>query len=125
MPMLFLALLASVLAGCSAACGNEIIEVKHAPDGADRAILFQRNCGATTGPNLQVSILGPDEELEGPGNLFVADDDHGAAVGPDPIVQLFWQPDGRLVVLHHPRARIFKQEDGANGVRVSYEKQPS
>ena len=108
--------------GCAGACEDEIIEVK--PHRSHRAILFQRNCGATTGVNRQVSILPDDEQLTGTGNVFIADADQGAAFGKDPIVQLFWQADGRLTVLHHPLVRIFKRQGTANGVRITYEQQP-
>src|SRR5947208_16689490 len=49
-------------------------------DGALDAVLFQRDCGATTGFSTQVSVVSlgqqsPDE----PASAFVADCDHGAA----------------------------------------------
>jgi len=74
--------LATPLAACldgAGLCENEIVSRIDAPGGRRTAVLFQRACGATTGFTTQISILGPGEVPTGKGNVFIADDDHGAA----------------------------------------------
>lgn len=52
------------------------------PDGQREAVMFQRDCGATTGYSTQISVLDHGETQVGGGNAFRADDNHGvAAVG--------------------------------------------
>lgn len=55
-------------------CGNEIWAEYNSADGELRAVIFERNCGGTTGFSTQVSILEVDNALpnEG-GNIYVVD----------------------------------------------------
>jgi hypothetical protein len=114
----------TLLAGCADPCGDEVVETKVASDRSKTAVLFQRNCGATTGFNMQVSILESGQKLEGAGNVFIADGDHGAASGELRIVELAWVRPDHLLISHHPRARIFKSDGQLSGVRITYVAQP-
>ena len=77
-------------------------------------MVFNRNCGATTGFNTQLSVLAKGEALPSEaGNTFIADG--SLALG------LRWASESELVVTGHHGAKIFKQEKLANGVTVSYE----
>ena len=89
-----------------------------------RAVIFQRDCGATTGFSTQISILPAQAQLGGDGgNVFVADTDHGAApsdgVG-GPEVHVRWLADDHLEVLHHVQARVFRSEARVGQVRITY-----
>ena len=44
-------------------CENELVQAVHSPDGALQAVIFQRDCGATTGYNRQVVILRASERF--------------------------------------------------------------
>src|SRR6516162_6733112 len=66
-------------AGCDDPCGNTILESLESPDGKRVAVLFTRDCGATTSMSTQLSILDAEERLKGSGTTFIADDDHGKA----------------------------------------------
>jgi hypothetical protein len=48
--------LSVVLSGCDL-CENEISQSVISPSGKMKAVVFSRNCGATTGANTQVSII--------------------------------------------------------------------
>ncbi|MFN3943869.1 MAG: hypothetical protein ACK4K7_02920 [Allosphingosinicella sp.] len=37
------------LGGCSDGCANQVVGRADAPDGQRSAVMFQRDCGATTG----------------------------------------------------------------------------
>jgi hypothetical protein len=105
-------------------CGNEVLAEFPAPDNARRAVLFQRDCGATTGFSTQVSVLHGSESLpnEG-GNVFVADTDHGqapAGPGGGPIVEIRWIGNAHLEVHHDLRARVFAADTLVDGVKIRF-----
>lgn len=104
-----------ILSSCSSLCKNEIITELPSPDGKLKAVVFQRDCGATTDYSTQVSILKTSDKLANKGgNIFVADSNHGAA----PIgekeglnVGVAWEGENKLLIKHHPKARLFKSRN--------------
>jgi hypothetical protein len=44
-------------------CSNQIIKQIPSPNGKMKAVVFQRDCGATTGFNTQVSVLLSNQQL--------------------------------------------------------------
>ncbi len=55
-------------------CANEVYAEVLSPDKTHRAVVFQRDCGATTGFSTHISVLGLGEELANEsGNVFIAD----------------------------------------------------
>lgn len=92
-------------------CGNEPISETPSPDKSLKAVIFQRDCGATTGFSKQVSILPANQSLPNEsGNALVADTDHGKAPsgpggGPEVIAE--WKSSRELVLRLHPSARTF------------------
>jgi hypothetical protein len=58
-----------------------------------------------------------------PGNVFVADTNHGAAPssrGGGPEVAVHWRSDAALQIAHHPNARVFLAEHRIGDVQVDY-----
>lgn len=99
-------------------CGNEVMQETASPDGTRRAIVFQRDCGATTGFSTQVSIIGASDDLPNePGNTFIIDD-HPSQRG----VTLRWADDSTLVVVTSDRSGVHKAETEVSGVVVRYER---
>ncbi|HEX8473905.1 MAG TPA: hypothetical protein VF666_07715 [Pyrinomonadaceae bacterium] len=89
--ILLLPLVSVACLDLSDGCGNELLGEAQAPGGKWKAVVFQRDCGATTSYSTQISILRIDEWLvnEG-GNVFVVDTNHGQAPGGrggDPVVE--------------------------------------
>lgn len=128
MPFAFLVAIpvtfASLAACAGDMCGNTIVIDLKSPDHLHRAIMFQRDCGATTGFTTQVSILGAGDSLVGSGNTYVADDDHGKARAGDwggPWTQIEWRSADHVVVRYAPGSRVFHQAAKVGGVRVTYE----
>lgn len=112
------------LAGCSDACLNSPVSHAGAPGGAHSAVMFQRDCGATTGFSTQVSIVARGEEASGSGNVFRADDDHGAAVAGKwggPWAEIGWLAQDRLLIRYAAKSRIFDQKSEVSGIRISYQ----
>jgi hypothetical protein len=100
----------------SGLCGNEVISTSVAPGGEMKAVLFIRNCGATTDYSTQISVVRSTERLlNRSGNAFVSD------LGPhDSKVLLDWTDAKTLVVRHHPSARLFYTKKFVRGVSISF-----
>ena len=111
-------------AGCSDACQNTVASSTLSPNGALAAVLFQRDCGATTGFSTQISILRPDDKLTGDGNAFIADDDHGVArVGnwEGSWAETKWLAPDHLLIRYAAKSRLFKRSDSVTGVKITYQ----
>ncbi|WP_457418711.1 hypothetical protein [Roseateles sp. P5_E7] len=105
--------ISAALVGCDVACGNEPIADATSPGGDLRAVVFSRNCGATTGFNTQISIVRTGDPVpDGGGNTFIAD-------GTVPL-KLQWTSEAELVVSGALGSKAFKQERHVNGVLISY-----
>lgn len=112
-----------LLSGCSDVCQNQIVSKVKSPDGLKAAVVFQRDCGATTGFTTQVSILPLGENPERSGNVFVADDNHGAAeIGSwgGPWVSVNWLDASHLQVTYAKGSRVFEKMDDVGEVTVSF-----
>lgn len=74
-------------------CGNNVLHTIPSPDGKVKAVLFQRDCGATTRASQQLFLLPQGEKLPNkPGNTAV----YGA-------VQVRWKDNTHLNVWY-PKA---------------------
>jgi hypothetical protein len=105
-------------------CANDQLADRPSPNGRYHAVVFQRDCGATTGFSTQVSVLAAGDSLRNEGgNAFVADDDHGAAPagsGGGPAVSVRWLTPDTLEVRFHPRSRVFTREARVGAVAIHY-----
>jgi hypothetical protein len=99
--------------GCDAGCSNETVSSQGSPSGAYKAVVFSRNCGATTGFNTQLSILKASEAPNSSGNALILD----ATI---PLV-IRWSSETRVSVEGANGAKHFKQERSVSGIEVSYE----
>jgi hypothetical protein len=115
---------ALALGGCGGLCGEEVVQHEPSPYGWGTAIVFVRDCGATTGFATQVALVGNVDAGQRERNVvFVADDDHGAAPswpGGGTRVRVRWVDASHLEVAHHPRARTFQREESHGGIRITY-----
>jgi hypothetical protein len=107
------ALLVSLNAGCNL-CGNQEVFRVPSPDGKIEAVMFERDCGATTDFSTQISMVGKGGSVQsGVGNAFIADSNHGAAPVAKwggPAVDIKWAANRQLVISIHPATRISVQE---------------
>jgi hypothetical protein len=113
-----------IVAACDdTLCGDTVVQRLPAPDHRREAVLFQRDCGAPTGFSTQISILAPGSAPNGPGEVFVADDDHGAAQTGrwgGPWASMRWLDPAHLEIAYAENARIFHRKVDAAGVRIRY-----
>lgn len=124
---LILGLAVASFAVCSscADCANRVIAEAVSPGKGVRAVVFERNCGATTGFSTQVSLIrGPSGSPRGKGNLFIADDNHGGVPvdlhGTLPV-KAVWTSDRDLTIRYPSGARVFLSKEALLGVRIKYE----
>ena len=102
-------------------CSNQIRREVSSPTGKMKAIVFQRDCGATVGLNKQVSVLPSSSKLPNDGgNVFVADGGGGNEPS-GPFVAVSWTNDAELLVTYEKQARVFHNESSFGNVRVGYE----
>jgi hypothetical protein len=108
----------------SGMCGNELLAESPSPDGRYRAVVFERDCGATSPFSTQVSILEAGDDFDGEGgNTLVADTNHGDAPsgpGGGPEVSVRWLAPNKLQISHHGKARVFMAEKKVGEVDVGY-----
>lgn len=123
MKVCFPMLVLLVCAGCSDTCQNTVASSSLSPTGALAAVLFQRDCGATTGLSTQISILRPDDKPIGGGNAFIADDHGAARVGSweGSWAETKWLAPDHLVIRYAAKSRIFKRSDSVSGVKITYQ----
>lgn len=113
-----------VLGGCSDACDNTVVSRLPAPDGRHEAVMFQRDCGATTGFSTQISILEAGRDVSGAGDAFRADDDHGVArtgAWGGPWADMKWLSSDHLLVRYTANSRLFAHDEDVLGVRITYQ----
>jgi hypothetical protein len=87
------------------------------------AVLFERDCGATTAFTSQVSFVAAHDGATGSGHAFIADDDHGAAPSANwagAPVSMRWTSPTHLIIGYDFRTRVFKREGQVDGVEISY-----
>jgi hypothetical protein len=116
---------ALVYAFLSDMCGNDTLAQVVSPDSTQTLVVFQRDCGATTGFSTQASLLTANAALPNrKGNVFIADTNHGIAPsgkGGGPELRVQWQGPNSLLLQHHEKARVFRAERHLGSVEVRYE----
>jgi hypothetical protein len=106
-------------------CGNRIVYSSVSPDNELQVIIFNRDCGATTGFSTQVSILSSYEKLnDEAGNVFIADDGY-EDMEMDEFglikIEAKWINSKSLIITYDSLAQVFKKELMINGVAISYQ----
>ena len=103
-------------------CAKTVVEDLPAPDGQHHAVIFNRNCGATTSVRTQVSVLARGEAAEGGANLFGTDEEFGPELPPSKGQPLHvrWL-DARTLEIHYDtRGRAFVHASQHGPIRVRY-----
>ena len=108
------------ISGCSPSCANEVLGDVNSPTGNFRAVIFQRNCGATTGPNRQVSIIPSGTSLpDTAGNVLIIGDSAGEALRAL-NVSTTWSDDSTLLVTYGSGARVFRKQTRLGHVSIRF-----
>jgi len=105
-------------------CGVNLLRETPSPNGKLKAVLFQIDCGATTGFNSHVAIMPSNVLLSSSAKSFFATDTNGgkAPSGENggPEVRIDWGSDVQLDIEYHEFARVFHNEKTSEGVNIVY-----
>lgn len=103
---------------------NTIIDEVYSPDNKYKAVIFERDAGATTDFSTQLSIISSKSSLpNSPGNVFISDTNHGSAPSGKeggPEVRISWVNSNEVIISYHRKARIFKDEGSIKNIQVRY-----
>ena len=109
---------------------TEVVGDVPSPDGKWDVVLMVRNAGATTDYSTQLSVIPAGARLSReialcrPGNVFIADGNHGAVAVNDRgfmHVDVVWQSPNHVLITFPPSAHVFKQERRFQSVLVNYD----
>jgi hypothetical protein len=105
-------------------CRASVVRRVTSPDGRLEAVVFERNCGATTDFATNLSVVSTGSEIRNDvGNLLTADSNDGQALLDAAHVirvSVEWIRSDSLLVSYDRRARVFRQKARAHGVSVGY-----
>ena len=100
-------------------CGNYIHEEYLSPSESHKAVIFQRDCGATTGFSTQISIIRAEQELGNTkGNIYIIDG-HPEEVAPT----LKWRSENTLSINRSLSGTEYKAKSSwgwLNKIKVEY-----
>lgn len=115
--ILFASLLALPSCGESG-CRNSVTSRVAAPDGRHQAIIFERDCGATTAASAQVAVVKTNGQLpDSPGNAFISED--------NPKVEVSWLSADSLLITYEGAARVSRQQQRVGGVFIQFANFPT
>lgn len=107
-------LLSFIILSCSKMAENNIIQVINGSGNNYKAVIFSRNVGATTGKNIQISVIEQDKDLPNkPGNVFIADyvDE----------VKVYWINEKELhIAVPKKEVRIYKKKEAIDSIKITY-----
>jgi hypothetical protein len=115
---LAVALVASLgITGCSKpACENHLEKQVTSADGLWKAVVFSRNCDATTPRNTHVSVLANSASLpDDGGNVYVSAEQN---------VTPYWVAPHELHLVRNPDAKVYKKKTACGAGPVIYEEKP-
>jgi hypothetical protein len=107
-------------------CANQVLETVKSPDGAKNAVVFVRDCGATTDWSTQASVIGIGETISDSdtGNALVIGSDHGKAwplaIKGWPIIKPQWESPNSLLLHYSKDAAVFLQTKKVSNIEVKF-----
>ena len=109
-----IAVLACVTTGCldGSGCGNTEESRTRSPNGVFDAVVFVRDCGATTAYSAQVALVRAETRVaDAPANVFI--DAHKVSI------EVRWRGNDTLEV-RHPHAAPLLAATQVSGVAITY-----
>ena len=98
-------------------CGNDLFYKSLSPDGRYQAVVFQRDCGATTSFTTHVALLDVDDSFTDhtKGNIFMMDGHPD-----DTQVLAQWNSSQELTISYQEGYKIFLQKDRFQDITIHY-----
>lgn len=122
-----LAILISGLVGCSSLCQDTVVSKHSSPDGRFVAVVFYRNCGATTPFTTEISVMrsGEDAVSEGPeGNILSMTDPPGSkeTLSRNGVIEarVTWKSPQLLAISTPRRAVVGKRVSHVGDIKVEF-----
>jgi hypothetical protein len=107
-------------------CGETVLTEVISPNQMMKAVIYERDCGATTDFATHASIINKDASLKkSDRSIFAADTDHGSAPngpGGGPEVRARWLTDTRLEIQYSWMARVILAETKVKNIECTYAK---
>jgi hypothetical protein len=107
-------------------CGNQIVSETFSPNKKNKAVIFVRDCGATTGYSTQVSILDHDHKLKNTegGNVLIAYDnyygEHSNHFG-GLDVKAVWMDNENVTLIFDHGAEVNIKETELHGIKINHQ----
>ena len=98
-------------------CGNEINIELVSPDKKHKAMIYQRDCGATTGFSTQISIIKRNEKLPNKNGNVLTSAGHPS----DNNYKLKWLGAEKLLISNTHGNHIYFKENKIGIISISYE----
>jgi hypothetical protein len=96
-------------------CRNENLASRDNPARTLKLIKFDRDCGATTGNSVQISVLKFQESLQNlGGNIFISKNY-------DKDIDMAWENDSTILIQYPKKLVIIKREDQYDNLKVKYQ----
>ena len=96
-------------------CRNTIVQTSISPNKKYKLVLFQRDCGATTGFSSQISLLDNDKKLDletDSGNVYIAK-------GYPDNFKIVWV-NNNSVIIKRPKEKTYKIQKKVNNISFKY-----
>jgi len=102
-------------------CGNRISKEITSPDKKLKAVIFTRDCGATTGFSSQLSIIGYFDKLKNEkGNVLIISDKEDQLEDGSAAINAEWNGNNELIIYFNLAAETSKKEARVDDVKISY-----
>ena len=96
-------------------CENTIIQTSVSPNHKYKLVLYQRDCGVTTGFSSQISLLDIDEKLDlenDSGNIYIAN-------GYPDNFKITWISNNS-VIIKRPQTKTYRMKKEVNNISFTY-----
>lgn len=107
-------------------CGNQIVSETYSPNKKYKAVIFVRDCGATTGYSTQVAIFEHDSQLSNSmwGNVLIASDDYYGEHSNDfggLDVRAIWKDNQNVTLIFDHKADVDIKETELDGITIKHQ----
>ena len=102
-------------------CNNHIYAQIKNNDNTFKILKFDRECDATTGNSIQLSLVKSTDSLPNKsGNLFISNSKVGGYIENDTSVQPSWTDDTTILIKYDKDLNIFKKDSLVYNVKIVY-----
>jgi hypothetical protein len=105
-----------------ATCSNSVRDIVMGTTTTKEVVIFDRYCRATPNKHtVNVSILAPGSEIDGPGNVFVGEEFPSPPGGPQGV-STFASPEGpfRVHVMYAPTVHVLERREKFGEITVDF-----